>query len=573
MMALIRTSFLRDKSALPGLIAALLFLSLPTLMTIFWPRFSEGQAESFWMGMGIILLPCVFSVPIRTTLLLWLPIAALIPATMIYSLFTGSPIREWAFVVLMETDWHELERFWYGAAAAALLGPLAAWLFFRLVSRQVLPGRRLGWVSRVMIVMFALIVPASNWARTGWEFGARLTQRRLSTVFPFGMIVSVWSAWDIRDSLANRSKIARDITVRAPFSSAGREVYVLVIGESARFGSFQINGYGRETTPLLAKTPGLLSFQHVTAPATVTLMSVPLLLTPATAHSLRNAATMPSVVGLFKRAGFHTAWVSTQRKHGMYDTSCSIYSNDADESRFLSGIFAPGPGTYDSAYDGDLLEPARELMARHDSRLLIVLHTMGSHQHYCDRFPPAFNHFPCYPMRFVGNPFTGKFNAEEQRNLTNAYDNSILYTDWVLSQLIDSLKATHAVSALYYVSDHGQNKGDAPLLPFAHGCMTPDVIHVPLMVWLSPEYRAARPEQTKELESHVNTPFSADTTFHTLLDMAALDCPLLDRRHSAASKDFDPGPRMVRDLEGGLVDYDQTPLPETESKKVDLSTP
>jgi glucan phosphoethanolaminetransferase (alkaline phosphatase superfamily) len=408
----------------------------------------------------------------------------------------------------------------------------------------------------VAIALFALMVPVSNLLRSGWEFGAMLTQRKLSGAFPVGLAVSAWSAWNIRHSLDHRGEVGKDVVVHAP-TVQQREIYLLVIGESARWGSFQINGYQRETTPLLAKTEGLLNFQDVTAPATVTLMSVPMLITPAKAMQLGRAATLPSVVGIFKRAGFHTAWFSTQMKNGMYDTACSIFSRDADEVRFLSGNFAPGDGTYTTAYDGDLLESLRQALARHDQKLLVVLHTMGSHHHYCDRFPATFNHFPSYPMRYQGNPVTGAFNAEQQRNLTNAYDNSVLYTDWVLSQMIESLAATHAVAALYYVSDHGQNRGNAPILPFAHGNVTQDVVHVPMLVWLSPEYRLQWPTKAKALESHVRTPFSADTTFHTLVDMAGLDCAPLDRGRSAASESFDPGPRMVRDFEGGLMDYDE----------------
>jgi glucan phosphoethanolaminetransferase (alkaline phosphatase superfamily) len=513
---------------------------------------------TFLMGLGIVLLPAVFSLSARKTLLLWLPFAFFLPAAMIYTLVTESPLREWALVVFMETNWHELERFWYGAAGAVLLGPLAVWLLWRLIVRKVPAGHRLGWASRVSIAILALVLPVSNFARSGWEYGSMLNQRKLSAAFPVGLAVSVWSAWNIRQNLQNRGAVGQDLVVHAASApSPEREIYVLVIGESARFSSFQINGYARETTPLLAKTPGLLNFQNVTAPATFTLMSVPALVTPATVLHFARAASLPSVVGVFRRAGFCTAWLSTQMKHGMYDTACSMFANDADTSQFLSGSFAPGGGNYASAMDGDLLEPTRELLARHDPRLFVVLHTMGSHHHYCDRFPAAFNHFPCYPMRYSGNPLTGHFNAEQQRNLTNAYDNSILYTDWVLSQLIESLSATHSVAALYYVSDHGQNKGDAPVLPFAHGNVTRDVVHVPMLVWLSPEYRQQRPRQTQALESHLTTPFSAETTFHTLVDMAGLDCSLLDRSQSAASETFHPRPRLVRDFEGSIIDYDK----------------
>jgi glucan phosphoethanolaminetransferase (alkaline phosphatase superfamily) len=557
MIARIRTSFVHDKPVLPGVTMAVLFLSIPNIFTTLWPRIDPRQLESFWIGVGLILLPAIFSISVRTTLMLWLPFAALIPATMIYTLATESPLREWAFVVLMETDHNELKRFWTGAMVALVLAPLLGWFYYRFVSRHVVPNHRLGWLSRVFVVVFSLIVPLGNVMKMGWEFGTVTTQWKFSATFPVGPAVAALSALNIRNGLDQRSAITQNIQVTPPAVKSAREVYVLVIGESARSASFQLNGYARETTPLLAKTAGVLSYQDVIAPATVTLMSVPLLLTPATAHRIGRAPALPSIVSVFKRAGFHTAWLSTQRKHGMYDTACSIYSNDADESHFLSGNFAPGVGTYSSAFDGELINPVHDLIANTTKNLLIVLHTMGSHQHYCERYPPEFNHFPSAPAHCEGDLFTGKFSQEQITNLTNAYDNSIRYTDWVLAQLIETLKASKTVSALYFVADHGQNTGDSPLLPFAHGSATPDVLHVPMILWLSPDYRAQYADRAQALDVHVRTPISADTTFHTLIDMAALETPVLDRTRSAASSSFAPGNRMFRDLEGMLIDYDE----------------
>ncbi|MDB6140644.1 MAG: sulfatase family protein [Verrucomicrobiaceae bacterium] len=535
---------------------AVLLLSLPNLLTAFYPRVDPTQAESFWLGIGLILLPAVFGLAVRPTLLLWLPLVALMPATMLYTLYTGSPLREWAFVVLMETDAKELARFWSAAVAALVLAPLVVWLVWWFIHRHIGKGHRLGWLTRVVVIIFALVIPAANIKDSGWEFGTLATQRKLSATYPIGPVVAAAAAFQIRHNLEARGSIAQDIAV-TPSAVKQREIYVLVIGESARAGSFQLNGYERETTPLLAKTDGILSFKDVSAPATVTLMSVPLLLTPARAPWLGKAAGMPSVVSIFKQAGFHTAWLSTQRKHGRYDTSCSIYANDAHESRFLSGSFAPGVGTYESAFDGELVAPVCELISHHDPKLLIVLHTMGSHQHYGERVPPGFNPFNSYPARCEPDPMTGKYSAEQVRNLTNAYDNSIRYTDEVLSRLIGALAATHAVSVLFYISDHGQNKGDAKVLPFAHGSMTRDVVQLPMILWLSPEYRVHYPDKAAALSSHLATPFSADTTFHTLTDMAGLDCPLLNRQRSVASAGFQPGKRLLRNLDGVVVDYDE----------------
>lgn len=551
--------------AVPGLVMAVLLLSLPNLVPAFWPRFDQRQAESFFIGGGLILLPCVFSVTVRGALILWLPLAALIPLTIIYFFVSGGPLREWAFVVLMETNWNELERFWPVATAGVLFAWPAVWCLWRLITRHVPEGHRLSWPSRVLVILFVVIIPMRHFAMSGPEFGAFITQRKATGIFPPGLVLSAWNSWKIRRQLDRRVEIGQNIQVR-PSGTTQREIYILVIGESARYASFQLHGYDRETTPLLAGTQGLLSFRDVAAPATVTLMSVPVLLTPSTAESLQDAPTKPSMVSIFRGAGFHTAWFSTQRKHGMYDTACSVYSKDAHETAFLSGAFAPATGSYESAFDGELLEPVRRLISRGLPKTFIVLHTMGSHQHYSDRYPPEFERFKCGAVHAQGSLVNATYTPDEKRLMTNAFDNSILYTDWVLTQLVEALGSTHAVSALFYVSDHGQNTGEAAVMPFGHGTRTEDVIHVPMLIWLSPQYRTEQSARTGSLASHVSSAFSADTTFHTLVDMAGLDCALLDRKKSAASDEFKPGRRMVRSMEGTLSDYDELRLRWQSSK-------
>ena len=98
------------------------------------------------------------------------------------------------------------------------------------------------------------------------------------------------------------------------------------------------------------------------------------------------------------------------------------------------------------------------------------------------------------------------------------------------------------------------------MLPFAHGNLTPEVMHVPMLVWLSPAYRERRAEHAMQLESHTSTPFTGSVVFHTMVDAAALQCDALDLRLSVASPQFRPGPRLLRNLKGELVDYDQLPL-------------
>lgn len=555
MIARLKRSIDHDRPVLGGLVIVLTLLLLPTLLTTFYPRINATQGESFWMGAGIILLPAVLGVTVRRALMLWVPFAALIPAALLYALLAQSALREWAIVAAIEAPRHELERFRTAVILAVVLAVPTVW-GLRLLVRKLIPeGHTLSAASRGCALILTLTTPAGNFLRSGVDVGWQLFQQRLSATSPLGPVVSMIAALKVKSDLNARTAAMPPPPV-TPSPLRDREIHVLVIGESARYASFQINGYERETTPLLKQTEGLLSFTSAIAPATVTLMSVPVLLTPARAHRVTRATREPSVISVFRAAGYHTVWLSTQRHHGRFDTACSVFSVDAHESKFLSGELAAGSGVYTTALDGELLAPLRAAVERGDPKLLIVVHTMGSHQNYGDRYPPEFNVFPSQPAAVEPDHIDGSYSEAQITNLTNAYDNSIRYTDWVLHQVIETLRATHAVSSLIYLSDHGQNTGRSPVLPFAHGSMTPDVLHVPMLVWLSPEYRSARADHTRAIESHTHTALSTDTTFHTLIDMAGLDTPLLDRHRSIASDQFQTEPRVLRNLNGVVVDYD-----------------
>ena len=157
--------------------------------------------------------------------------------------------------------------------------------------------------------------------------------------------------------------------------------------------------------------------------------------------------------------------------------------------------------------------------------------------------------------------------AERDRQMRNAYDNTIVFTDRVLDEFIGVIGAEHAVSSLYFASDHGENGAESVTLPFSHGNLTTEVLRVPLIVWLSPEYQAARPRQSEALRSHADVPFSSDVTFHTVLDVAGLSCALLLPERSIASREFLPGPRIVVAMHGPPQDYDKDIVPNESRRK------
>lgn len=550
-----------DLKALPWLCVALACILLPNILPVVWPVLEPGMASVVLHLAGLLLLPCLFGVRVRKVLLAYWPFVCGAPIAAAFYICTLHKPSKWFFLVVAETNIKEATVFMPQLVGVALLLIAMVAVYAWLMSRSVFKDLRLGPVSGSIVVICALLIPLAKLIRAGSSQTWKEEVWRVAENYPVGTITAGIEAAQMSYQVAHRDNVGKHLAVMsvgAPLPKGKREIHVLVLGESARFSSFQINGYERETTPLLAAQPGLLNFRDVVAPGPTTIMSVPVLLTPSNASNIANASTLPSLLNVFKTAGYRTYWLSTQMKHGEWDTQCSVFAQDADEAKFLSGKFPTYGDWRNAALDSALVDAAKDVLARGEKKVLLILHTMGSHANYSDRYPAEFNHFPSDPAR-IRAAYTA-MTPEGNEQLHNSYDNTILFTDYVLSHLIHLLDEQVAVSSLYYVSDHGEN-GDSAVMPFAHGVLTQDVLRVPMMIWLSADYQAARPRQATALRSHLEAPFSSDTTFHTMQDLASLSCPLFKPQLSVASDAFLPGPRLVIDLEGSLLDYDQKIAP------------
>ncbi|MSQ66483.1 MAG: DUF1705 domain-containing protein [Limnohabitans sp.] len=292
-------------------------------------------------------------------------------------------------------------------------------------------------------------------------------------------------------------------------------VVVLVVGESARADHFGLNGYARATTPRLAATPGLVSFSNARSCASATRISVPCLLTRATELDSKRSSDETSLISMFRRFGFDTAWISTNQIYGTYDTPVTAVANEAQRQIFPITMqnFQHG------ALDEELLEPFRKFLARPSPRKLVVLHQRGSHWHYHDRYPPAFQKFTptCH-----GNTSP---SACKVTQLINGYDNSILYTDHVLGSVIGALGEQNAL--FLYTSDHGQSLGEDGY--FTHGA--PERLeqrHVPMMWWASDSFRQQHPAVMSTLLTKRRQPVSHDHVFHSVLGCAGFHGSVID---------------------------------------------
>jgi glucan phosphoethanolaminetransferase (alkaline phosphatase superfamily) len=298
---------------------------------------------------------------------------------------------------------------------------------------------------------------------------------------------------------------------------------VFILGESARWDHFQINGYARPTSPNLIRD-SVTSFRPVTACAAITRNSVPC--------TLRGVAPPPaplvertSIVSVFAKAGFRTAWISNQGLGGMQSTPLAPLAAEA-----AVRIFTPkgAIGFESELYDDNLL-PALDRVLGAGNRNFIVLHTIGSHWHYRLHHPAAFT--PYQPECVQDTP-----SRCDHAALINAYDNTIVYTDHIIDAVIQRLRNRNAL--VVFISDHGEGLGD-PYFMHGHGKGlwdgTPEEMRVPLFVWASPSWKAKNASRARSIEVASQATTTYETIFHSLIDCAGIRVRALDRDKSFCS--------------------------------------
>ncbi|MDE5945210.1 MAG: lipid A phosphoethanolamine transferase [Rikenella sp.] len=316
-----------------------------------------------------------------------------------------------------------------------------------------------------------------------------------------------------------------------------REVYVMVVGETARALNWQLYGYPRETNPCLARTEGLILFRDMLTQANATHKSVPIILSAASAENYDILYTHKSVLTAFREAGFRTAFLSNQLPNGSF---IDHFGAEADTMLFLKAA-AMERGEVFNPYDDVLLQSVDELLADTSARsrkLFVVLHTYGSHFDYQERYAAQEAYFRPAVYESV--------SPENRTVLVNAYDNSIRATDRFLSDLIGRLRALpDAAAALLYASDHGEDIYDDRRNLFLHASPIPTYyqLHIPCLLWLSPRYDALRPEARTAALANAVKPMTTNIVFHTLLELGGIETPHRNDSLAVTSACFTAGPR------------------------------
>ncbi|HSH91514.1 MAG TPA: phosphoethanolamine--lipid A transferase [Ramlibacter sp.] len=319
-----------------------------------------------------------------------------------------------------------------------------------------------------------------------------------------------------------RLPVAADAALGPEWKARTRPLlFVLVVGETARAQNFSLNGYGRQTNPQLA-SKDIVNFDHAQACGTSTEVSLPCMFSPYGRRHYDEDSILghESLLHVLARAGFDVRWRDNQS--GCKGV-CAGLPMDALDHAGVESLCAEG-----QCFDEILLHGMDTMVRDSKRNLFVVLHQLGSHG------PAYFKRYPAIFKRFSPACENEDLRGCSAGEILNAYDNSLLYTDYFLSRVISFLEAAQMThdTAMLYMSDHGESLGEGGL--YLHGvpyAIAPDVQkHVPMVVWLSPAFQRGYGVGQECLRGRASEPTGHDQLFHSILGV-------LDVRTTA----YDPG--------------------------------
>jgi len=296
---------------------------------------------------------------------------------------------------------------------------------------------------------------------------------------------------NIRPSISDDAKTSEDSLV-----------VVLVIGEALRPDHLSLNGYERETTPRLSKA-GVISLPNIYSEYTYTDASIPYILSRADSAHPQLAYSEPSFIGFFNTCGYHTTWIANQEPANSY----IFFINECKDVVYAN--MSKNNYNFDQWLDEAMLPHLDASLKNNNPKQLIILHTIGSHWWYNSHFTEEFARFkPIIRSRVI--------SSNTPQEMINSYDNTVLYTDYFVSEVIDRLKKKNAI--LIFQSDHGELLGeDGKWLHAAEGLP----LHQPaVFVWMSDTYKMKNPEKFDLLQQNSDKKYRSDFLFNSILDAA-----------------------------------------------------
>lgn len=392
-------------------------------------------------------------------------------------------------------------------------------------------ARNSGIANHLPIPVLCLVIITFFLCR--YLYGERVIEKRTRKMFLLVSLIAAvgWSghpriAKDMgaytlryynRMRLFKRRTSKRNIANRINFTATKKgkgETYLVVIGESLNRHHMQIYGYPRATTPALATEKELLVFRNTYSSHIHTSHALAEAFTTSNQYNKIKWFESVSIIDVLQKARIKTFWLSNQNLFGFWINVVTLFAKQADYHYHLGDAF------YESPHFDEVLLPhvSRILKTETQTNRVIFAHLHGNHIDYCLRFPPTYARFKGrLPTATHGILAQGE--ASHQKKI-NCYDNSVLYNDFVVSQMLAMLKNIKGVRGFIYFSDHAVDiLADREKMISSYSY---EMTSIPFVAWFSEEYRNKYLEVYQNLKNNSVKLFSNDMLYDTLLGIFAI---------------------------------------------------
>ena len=427
---------------------------------------------------------------------------------------------------LMQTDIAEARDTWSWHLLTWTLGmtvvPIIVILMMKIkpepIIRQLLHKVIASVVSLAMVLglLFVFYV----------DFAAIFRENRdlKGMISPQNMIASFASYYKKKAPKENLPLVVygEDAVMQKAQATSLPKLMVLVVGETARAENFSLNGYSKNTNPKLSQQD-ILNFSRVSSCGTATAVSVPCMFSgmPRKEYEERLASHREGLLDIAQRAGYQVTWIDN-------NSGCKGTCDRVNQFKIPEPLQQKWCKDKE-CFDDILIDSFKAYLAtipQDDNRpRLIVLHQMGSHG------PAYYKRIPAQFKVFKPTCDTNAIQGCSREALLNTYDNTLLYTDYVLDSLIETLKnTTKYQTALWYLSDHGESTGESGM--YLHGApyaIAPtQQTHIPMLMWFSTVWQHQAKQQIKCLAQQGRQELSQDNLFPTMLSLLDVKSKVID---------------------------------------------
>ena len=303
-------------------------------------------------------------------------------------------------------------------------------------------------------------------------------------------------------------KIAEDAKLEPFWKDNGKKnLFIFVVGETARAANFSLNGYEKDTNAPLVKYKNMLSYEDVSSCGTSTAISLPCIFSSKIRKDFSKSkeANSENLLDVIQRAGYKVWWRGNV-------TGCKGICSRVENEMLCKE---------ETCFDEILYKGLKDRLSTENQDMFVILHQLGSHG------PTYYKRYPKKAEKFKPYCNTERLDKCSREEIMNVYDNTIYYTSQNLAQLIEMLEKLKDKynSMLVYVSDHGESLGENNIyLHAAPYAIAPDEqTHVPLLVWFDDEFSDKFKLDIKCLKANLNKAYSHDNIFHSFLGIMGIN--------------------------------------------------